>query len=70
MKEKLQVVILQDMDYLRTGIGLRAYGQRDPLTEYREEAYEAFQNLTENMYADYLRTLLRLQVAIKQPEQE
>ena len=27
---------LQDMDYLRAGIGLRAYGQRDPLTEYRE----------------------------------
>ena len=61
---------LQDMDYLRAGIGLRAYGQRDPLTEYREEAYQAFSNMTENMYADYLRTLLRLQVAIKQPEQE
>ena len=56
---------LQDMDYLRQGIGLRAYAQRDPLTEYREEAYEAFQNLTENMYADYLRTLLRLQVALR-----
>ena len=60
---------LQDMDYLRAGIGLRAYGQRDPLTEYREEAYQAFSNMTENMYADYLRTLLRLQVAIKQAEE-
>ena len=61
---------LQDMDYLRAGIGLRAYGQRDPLTEYREEAYQAFSRMTENMYADYLRTLLRLQVAVKQPEPE
>ncbi|MDY3129882.1 MAG: preprotein translocase subunit SecA [Berryella intestinalis] len=54
---------LHDMDYLRTGIGLRAMGQRDPLTEYREEAYRAFQSLTAGMYEDYLRTLLRLQVA-------
>lgn len=59
---------LQDMDYLRSGIGLRAYGQRDPLTEYREEAYQAFRNMTSTMYEDYLRTLLRLQVAI-QPAQ-
>ncbi|MBR3181229.1 MAG: preprotein translocase subunit SecA [Eggerthellaceae bacterium] len=65
---------LQDMDYLRTGIGLRAIGQRDPLTEYREEAYLAFKNMTASMYEDYLRTLLRLQVAtkpqIEEPEQE
>ena len=60
---------LQDMDYLRAGIGLRAYGQRDPLTEYREEAYVAFSNMTDNMYADYLRTLLRLQVVIKPAEE-
>lgn len=54
---------LQDMDYLRTGIGLRAYAQRDPLTEYREEAYQAFSRMTASMYEDYLRTLLRLQIA-------
>ncbi len=60
---------LQDMDYLRTGIGLRAYGQRDPLTEYREEAYQAFSSMTSSMYEDYLRTLLRLQIAATPPEQ-
>ena len=54
---------LQDMDYLRAGIGLRALGQRDPLTEYREEAYQAFARMTGGMYEDYLRTLLRLEVA-------
>ncbi len=62
---------LQEMDYLKTGIGLRAFAQRDPLTEYREEAYRAFAQLTSSMYEDYLRTLLRLQVAVRKeiPEQ-
>lgn len=54
---------LQEMDYLKTGIGLRAFGQRDPLVEYKEEAHAAFAALTSSMYEDFLRTLLRLQVA-------
>ena len=54
---------LQEMDYLKTGIGLRAFGQRDPLVEYKEEAHAAFVALTSSMYEDFLRTLLRLQVA-------
>ncbi|MBQ9954450.1 MAG: SEC-C domain-containing protein, partial [Eggerthellaceae bacterium] len=54
---------LQDMDYLKAGIGLRAVGQRDPLVEYKNEAYIAFERLTARMYDDYLRTLLRLQLA-------
>lgn len=36
---------LSEMDYLRAGIGLRAVGQRDPLVEYKEEAYSAFSAL-------------------------
>ncbi|MGN1361772.1 MAG: preprotein translocase subunit SecA [Eggerthellaceae bacterium] len=55
---------LSEMDYLKAGIHLRAYGQRDPLVEYKQEAYLAFQNLTGGMYEDFLRTLLRLQVAV------
>ncbi len=63
---------LQEMDYLKTGIGLRAIGQRDPLVEYKNEAYSAFQAMTAAMYDDFLRTLLRLEVAIKlnQPEEK
>ncbi len=57
---------LQEMDYLRTGIGLRAFGQRDPLVEYKNEAYTAFESLTATMYEDFLRTLLRLQIAVPQ----
>lgn len=59
---------LQEMDYLKAGIGLRAFGQRDPLVEYKNEAYNAFQSLTAGMYEDYLRTLLRLQIAVKQEQ--
>lgn len=58
---------LQEMDYLKQGIGLRAYGQLDPLVEYKQEAYSAFKNLTEGMYEDFLRTFLRLQMAAQQP---
>ncbi|MCL2750979.1 MAG: preprotein translocase subunit SecA, partial [Coriobacteriia bacterium] len=55
---------MQEMDYLRAGIGLRAFGQRDPLTEYKNEAYGAFAVLRDVMYEDYLRTLLRIQLAV------
>ncbi len=62
---------LQEMDYLKTGIGLRAFGQRDPLVEYKNEAYTAFENMTAGMYDDYLRTLLRLEIAVKiEPAQQ
>jgi len=57
---------LQEMDYLKAGIGLRAFGQRDPLVEYKNEAYQAFKNLTASMYEDFLRTLLRLQLATQE----
>ncbi len=56
---------LSEMDYLRVGIGLRAIGQRDPLVEYKNEAYAAFENLTATMYDDFLRTLLRLEINIR-----
>ena len=61
---------LQDMDYLKTGIGLRAFAQRDPLTEYREEAHAAFGSMTASMYEDFLRTILRLQVALPEEEEK
>ena len=53
---------LQEMDYLKTGIGLRGFGQRDPLVEYKTEAYGAFQILVDTMYEDYLRTVLRIEI--------
>ena len=56
---------LQEMDYLKTGIGLRGFGQRDPLVEYKSEAYAAFTELVNTMYEDFLRTILRLEVVVR-----
>ncbi|MDR2672913.1 MAG: preprotein translocase subunit SecA [Coriobacteriales bacterium] len=59
---------MQEMDYLKTGIGLRAFGQRDPLTEYKNEAFAAFSELRDVMYEDYLRTILRISIVV--PEEQ
>ena len=57
---------LQEMDYLKQGIGLRGFGQRDPLVEYKTEAFRAFQMLVDTMYEDYLRTVMHAE--FKNPE--
>ncbi|MDR2493006.1 MAG: preprotein translocase subunit SecA [Coriobacteriales bacterium] len=59
---------MQEMDYLKAGIGLRAFGQRDPLTEYKNEAHAAFGELRDTMYEDYLRTILRIQIVIPEAQ--
>jgi len=46
------------MDYLRSGIGLRAMGQRDPLVEYQKEGYELFEDLVNNVKYSVVRILL------------
>ena len=56
------VAHLTDMESLKAGIGLRAYGHRDPLVEYKEEAYQAFSRLVDSIYEDSLRAILRLPV--------
>jgi preprotein translocase subunit SecA len=54
---------LAEMDYLRAGIGLRAMGQRDPLTEYQREAFEMFGDLVEAVKRDAVRYLFHVQIA-------
>ncbi len=54
---------LAEMDYLRAGIGLRAMGQRDPLVEYQNEAYNMFAELVDSVKRDTLRYLFHVQVA-------
>ena len=61
---------LQEMDYLKTGIGLRGFGQRDPLVEYKSEAFAAFSELVNTMYEDFLRTILRIEIAVRTPAQQ
>ncbi len=52
---------LRSMDNLREGIGLRAYGQKDPLVEYKREAYEAFQEMVAAIKEDALGFIFRVQ---------
>jgi preprotein translocase subunit SecA len=56
---------LLEMDYLRDGIGLRAIGQRDPLVEYKAEAYDAFKFLVSEIDRDFLRTITHIQVTVQ-----
>ena len=51
---------LAEMDYLRSGIGLRAMGQRDPLTEYQREAYDLFADMVESVKRDAVRYLFHV----------
>ncbi len=56
----LWVEHLTAIEDMKQGIGLRAYGQRDPLTEYKSEAYRLFQSLMENVQHNIVRTLFHL----------
>jgi preprotein translocase subunit SecA len=54
---------LSEMDYLRAGIGLRAMGQRDPLTEYQREAFDMFSELVDSIKRDAVKYLFHVQLA-------
>lgn len=53
---------LNYMDYLKSGIGMRSYGQRDPLTEYKDEAYKAFEFMVDTMYQSALTSIMRIAI--------
>jgi preprotein translocase subunit SecA len=57
---------LDEIDYLRQGIGLRGYGQRDPLIEYKHEAYNLFVGLLDAVRNTFLSTVFRLVPAVQQ----
>lgn len=54
---------LSEMDYLRAGIGLRAMGQRDPLSEYQREAFDMFSELVDSVKRDAVRYLYHVELA-------
>ena len=53
---------LENMDHLRDGIGLRGYGQRDPLVEYKAEAFGMFSRLQASIRAEIVNTILKVDV--------
>tara|TARA_X000000368_G_scaffold414544_1_gene404609 strand:+ start:89 stop:2653 length:2565 start_codon:yes stop_codon:yes gene_type:complete len=60
---------IQYLEQLRQVIGLRSYGQRDPLNEYKKEAFNLFSNLLEKLKLDYITVLMNLRV-IEQPKED
>ena len=60
---------IQYLEQLRQVIGLRSYGQRDPLVEYKKEAFTLFSNLLEKLKLDFITILINLKV-VQQEEPE
>jgi preprotein translocase subunit SecA len=58
---------LDDMDYLREGIGLRGYGQRDPLVEYKKEGFLLFNNLLDSIRNAVVNTIFKIGVIKEEP---
>ena len=56
---------IDDMDQLRQGIGLQAYGQKDPLIEYKMSGYDMFDGMTANIQEDTVKLLLHVKVEQK-----
>ncbi len=56
---------IDDMDQLRQGIGLQAYGQRDPLVEYKMSGYDMFDEMTQNIREETVRLLFHIKVEQK-----
>ena len=59
---------LDAMDQLREGIGLRAYGQKDPLIEYKFEGYEMFQGMISSIQEDVVRYIFRVNIVRPQEQ--
>jgi preprotein translocase subunit SecA len=58
---------LLSIDHLKEGIGLRGYGQRDPLTEYKKEAFDLFQDMVERVKAAVIERLFKVQLVRDAP---
>ena len=59
---------IQYLEQLRQVIGLRSYGQRDPLVEYKKEAFNLFENLLNKLKIDFVTVLMNLKI-VQEPEQ-
>jgi preprotein translocase subunit SecA len=58
---------LLHLDYLRQAVGLRGYGQRDPLNEYKSEAFELFEAMLRTLRREVVSTLMRIEVSREEP---
>jgi preprotein translocase subunit SecA len=60
---------LYDLDQLRNAIQYRAYGQRDPLVEYKKEAFEMFEDLMRDIQSTFTERFLKVQITVEPPRQ-
>jgi len=58
---------LYDLDHLKASIGFRGWGQKDPLVEYKKEAYEMFVDLMHDLRSTVSQNFFKAQIAIQQP---
>ena len=56
---------LRNIDMLRDGIGLRAYGQKDPLIEYKKEAYDLFNNMMHEIQGEVVKHIFRTKFGVQ-----
>jgi len=61
---------LYEMDVLKTGIGLRGYNQKDPLTEYKQDSYKLFTDLVQRIKFEAVKVLQLVQFNFESPEEE
>ena len=61
---------LLNMDHLKEGIGLRGYGQKDPLREYQREGFEMFDAMIESVKGETITTLMRVQISREEELEE
>ncbi len=54
------------MDHLKEGIGLRGYGQKDPLVEYKKEAFDVFSDMTSRLSTEIVKRLFKMQIQTKE----
>ena len=59
---------LREMDYLQDAIGLRAMGQKDPLTEWQREGFEMFEQLVETVGREFVKYIMHVEVVIEETE--
>ena len=61
---------IQYLEQLRQVIGLRSYGQRDPLVEYKKEAFILFENLLNKLKSDFITILFNLKILDREEKKE
>mgnify|MGYP006144619263 FL=1 len=61
---------MQYLEQLRQVIGLRSYGQKDPLSEFKKESFILFEGLLEKIKIDVIKFLLNLKVVVKDQEEK